>query len=70
VVPEDEMILVSSNKGAPLTMDNQKTPAAEAFRNIARRITGEKVPIMKFDQQGGGGGFLKRFARMFGSSDK
>jgi septum site-determining protein MinD len=68
VVPDDEQILVSSNKGAPLTMDNQKTPAAEAFRNIARRITGEKVPLMKFDQQGGG--VLKRLARMFGSSDK
>ncbi len=45
VIPDDEMVLVSSNRGTPLAMDSHKTPAAEAFRNIARRLTGEKVPL-------------------------
>jgi len=66
VIPEDEQILVSSNRGVPLAMDDQRTPAAEAFRNVARRVTGEKVPLLSLDQKGG---FLKRLARLFGSSD-
>jgi septum site-determining protein MinD len=66
VVPEDEQILVSSNRGVPLTMDSQKTPAGDAFGNIARRITGEKVPLLELEHKGG---VLRRLARMFGASD-
>lgn len=68
VVPDDEMVLVSSNRGAPLTMDNQKTPAAEAFRNIARRVAGEKVPVLELEQPSGG--FLRQLARKLGFSGK
>ncbi|HEX3051500.1 MAG TPA: septum site-determining protein MinD [Aggregatilineaceae bacterium] len=66
VIPEDENILVSSNKGSPLTLNNQTVMAGEAFRNIARRLTGEKVPLLKLEQKGG---LLKRLSRLFGSSD-
>lgn len=65
VVPEDEQILVSSNRGVPLTMDSQKTPAGDAFNNIARRIAGEKVPLLELEQKGG---VLKRLARIFGAA--
>jgi septum site-determining protein MinD len=65
VVPEDEQILVSSNRGVPLTLDSQKTPAGDAFSNIARRINGEKVPMLELEQKGG---VLKRLARIFGAS--
>jgi len=63
VIPEDEQIIVSTNKGSPLTLDNQKGPAAEAFRNIARRITGAKVPITELEHKKGG--FLHRLSRLF-----
>ncbi|NDJ74914.1 MAG: septum site-determining protein MinD [Chloroflexi bacterium] len=66
VVPEDQEILISSNKGTPLTLEDHKTPAGEAFLNIARRVTGENVPLISLDQKGG---VLRRLARMFGSSD-
>ncbi|MBN1679747.1 MAG: septum site-determining protein MinD [Anaerolineae bacterium] len=66
IIPEDELILISSNRGAPLSLDNDKSPAAEAFRNIARRITGEKVPLAQFDQKAG---LFQRLTRVFGSSD-
>lgn len=66
VVPEDEQILVSSNRGVPLTLDSQKTPAGDAFSNIARRIMGEKVPFLELEHKSG---VLKRLARMFGASD-
>jgi len=66
VIPEDEQVLVSSNRGAPLTLDNQKTPAAEAFIEVARRLTGEQVPLR--DLNHAGGGLLRRIARLVGTS--
>ncbi|MBN2304851.1 MAG: septum site-determining protein MinD [Anaerolineae bacterium] len=65
VVPEDELILISSNKGAPLTLDDRKAPAGASFHAIARRLTGEKVPL---DDLKPPGGVLRRLARLFGAS--
>lgn len=45
VVPEDEYIVVSTNRGEPAVFGNS-SKAGEAFRNIARRIRGEQVPFM------------------------
>lgn len=67
VVPDDETVIVASNRGAPLTLDNQKSPAADAFRNIARRIIGEKVPVLELETNTG---LLRRLARKFGLSSK
>jgi septum site-determining protein MinD len=44
IVPEDEAILSSSNRGTPVVF-NGKGPASQAYRDIARRITGEDVPL-------------------------
>lgn len=44
VVPEDESIVISTNRGEPAVMGNS-SPAGEAYRRIARRIVGEKVPM-------------------------
>ena len=46
VVPEDEKIILSTYKGMPVT-EISKTGAALAFANIARRILGEDIPLMK-----------------------
>ena len=52
IVPEDEGILVSTNRGLPAAFDDV-TPAGRAFMNIARRILGEDVPLMAMsDRQG------------------
>lgn len=67
VIPEDEHILISSNRGAPLALDHDKSAAGDAFRNIARRLTGEKVPLLELNQRSGG--VLRRLARMFGASE-
>ncbi|MCT8978246.1 septum site-determining protein MinD [Clostridium sp. CX1] len=45
VVPDDRTITVSTNKGEPVVLDD-KALAGQAFKNIARRITGETVPFM------------------------
>lgn len=45
IVPEDEGIIISTNRGVPAALD-EKALAGQAFRNIARRIMGEDVPFM------------------------
>lgn len=50
IVPEDENVIVASNKGAPLAMD-AKSRAGQAFRNIGRRLSGEEVPFIDFESR-------------------
>jgi septum site-determining protein MinD len=52
IIPEDEGILVSSNRGSPAAMDD-KSRAGQAFRNIARRLCGETVPFLSMDDNRG-----------------
>ena len=52
IVPEDETVIVSSNRGTPVAQD-QKSRAGQAFRNIARRLKGETVPFLEMDKQVG-----------------
>ncbi|HAV78059.1 MAG TPA: septum site-determining protein MinD [Anaerolineae bacterium] len=52
IVPEDEGVIVGSNRGTPVASD-PKSKAGQAFRNIARRITGEEVPFLDLDHSGG-----------------
>ena len=50
IVPEDENVVVASNKGMPLALDG-KNKAGQAFQNIARRLMGEKVPFLDLETQ-------------------
>jgi septum site-determining protein MinD len=50
IVPEDENIIVASNRGQPLAFDS-KNKAGLAFQNIARRLMGEKVPLIDLEPQ-------------------
>lgn len=52
IVPEDETVIVSSNRGTPVAQDG-KSRAGQAFRNIARRLNGEAVPFLEMDRQVG-----------------
>jgi septum site-determining protein MinD len=52
VVPEDEEVITSTNKGEPVA-GTDNTRSGLAFRNIARRIRGEEVPFMDLDPQTG-----------------
>lgn len=45
VVPDDESIVISTNRGEPCVMDEESL-AGQAFRNITRRLLGETVPLM------------------------
>lgn len=46
VVPEDENIVISTNKGEPIVLKNDNSRAGTAYHNIARRITGEEIPLI------------------------
>jgi septum site-determining protein MinD len=47
VIPEDEQIIVSTNRGHPLVLDGRNR-AGQAYNNVASRILGEDVPFMSF----------------------
>lgn len=50
IVPDDEGIISSSNKGEPSVLDS-KSKAGEAYRNITARILGEEVPLMDLEDE-------------------
>ena len=52
VVPDDENIVISTNKGEPCVI-NMDSRAGQAFRNISRRIMGETVPLMDLNDDSG-----------------
>ena len=45
IVPEDEAIIVSTNRGVPIVMQNNSL-AGQAFCNIAGRLLGKEIPFM------------------------
>ena len=62
VVPEDDSVIVGSNRGMPVAADG-KSRAGQAFRNISRRLQGHEVPFMDLDAQSGIWGALQRLGR-------
>jgi septum site-determining protein MinD len=59
IVPDDKAIIVSTNRGVPIVLDN-KAPSGLAFRNIARRLLGEEVPFLEIREMPN---LLERFVR-------
>jgi len=64
VIPEDEGILVSTNRGSPVAMDDHSR-AGQAYRDIARRLRGEEVPFTPLDDNRG---FFQKLAARFARS--
>ncbi len=65
IVPEDEKVTVATNQGVPIALD-PRTRAGSAFRNIARRLTGEEVPFENMDDHDGFFGRISRLMRAGG----
>ena len=63
VVPEDERVIVSTNRGEPLVLAEEPSMAGKAFDNIARRLEGENVEFL--DLQPINEGFLSRLRKLF-----
>lgn len=64
VVPDDKRVSVSTNKGEPIVLD-EESQTGKAFKNIAKRLTGEQIAIMEFTEENSGffGSLMKLFKR-------
>ena len=51
VVPDDENIIVSTNRGEPAVAD-ENSKAGAAYRNITARTLGEDVELLNLDDVG------------------
>ncbi|MDY3868207.1 MAG: septum site-determining protein MinD [Pyramidobacter sp.] len=63
IVPEDDNVVISSNKGLPLTF-SPDSPAGNAFANIAARLLGEEVPFVDVNNMDRG--FWANIRNIFG----
>lgn len=61
VVPDDEQIITSTNKGTPAVL-LEDSLAGLALKNIARRLIGEEVPFLDLDKDNNKGllSFIKK----------
>jgi septum site-determining protein MinD len=66
VVPDDERVLVSTNRGEPLVLSQNISLAGIAFHNIARRLEGEKIPFL--DLTASHDDLFSRIRRLFRNS--
>lgn len=62
VVPDDEKIVISTNRGEPAINDD-KSLAGEAYRNIVRRIMGEEIPFLDLENNQG---LMLKIKKLFG----
>ena len=60
--PDDESIIISTNKGEPAILDSRSN-AGKAYKNIAQRILGNNIPIMEVEQENN---FFGKIKKMFG----
>ena len=61
VVPDDEAVIISTNKGVPATLENNSL-ASQAFKNVAERVTGKDVPLIELKPQNS---LLERFSKFW-----
>lgn len=62
IIMDDENVISSSNKGEPIVLDPANS-ASLGYRNIARRILGESVPLMSIEQTRAG--FFSKLKSLF-----
>jgi septum site-determining protein MinD len=61
VVPDDEKIVISTNKGEPAVND-EKSEAGKAYREITQRLLGKDIPILDLNSDDG---FMFKIKRLF-----
>lgn len=62
VVPDDENIVISTNKGEPAVIHNRSL-AGQAYKNIAKRIEGIEVPFLDLNMNES---FLSKLKKLIG----
>ncbi|MBD1839883.1 septum site-determining protein MinD [Coleofasciculus sp. FACHB-64] len=65
VIPDDERVIVSTNRGEPLVLAENPTLPGTAFFNIARRLEGEPIEFLNLDA--GNDNFFSRIRKLLWS---
>ncbi len=64
IIPEDERVITSTNRGEPLVLDQKSDSlAAQAFGNIANRLCGQNIPYLDLEVKRDS--FFTRFRKLF-----
>jgi len=63
MVPEDRNVIDASNQGHPIILE-EKSEAGQAYRRIAKRLCGEKVPLVEPSAKRKG--FVDKLKGLFG----
>lgn len=64
IVQDDDEVIRSSNQGEPIAL-NPNSKASIAYRNIARRILGESIPLQSLETEKTG--MFARIKQLFGA---
>ena len=64
VIPDDEAIITSTNRGEPVSM-TEGSLSGQAYRNIAARLRGEDVPFLDLEEKLT---FFGKIKKMLGAS--
>ena len=51
-VLEDEQVIISTNRGEPLTLSDGRSPAKKCYLNVSQRLTNKDVPIIDLKKEG------------------
>jgi len=52
IVLEDEQVIISTNRGEPLTLSDGRSPARKCYLNVSQRLTNKDVPIIDPKKEG------------------
>ncbi|MBE4908139.1 septum site-determining protein MinD [Bacillus luteolus] len=63
IVADDDAVIKGSNNGEPIALDSTSKTAI-AYRNIARRILGESIPLQSLDEANNG--MFTKLKKFFG----
>lgn len=63
IIADDENVIKASNKGEPIVLD-PNSKASIAYRNIARRILGESIPLQPLEDEQKG--IFSKIKKLFG----
>ena len=67
IVADDDEVIKASNSGEPIVL-NPNSRASIAYRNIARRILGESIPLQQLEQEHRG--VFSKIKKIFWSESK
>lgn len=66
-IPEDEQVIISTNRGEPLVLQKKLTLSGIAYENAARRLIGRQDYFVESQaaQQGAGKGLFQKFSELW-----